>query len=222
MQLFVTDPDPQMCAIALDDKRVIKITLEVAQMISTVSGIGYRPTHEDHPLTHWVKKNLGWACSHYIALASEYSHRTGNCHASLERIADFAYSHRDSQPPAFGFFNYARNRKRGLDFSWVRDVHQAYRMYLRGRWMNDLRKPKWTNRTPPAWLDIGEGMGSDGQLLAMRARRMIGFATNGTHGHIPCPQCGDIIEWYCIGPANYVELRCITDDCVHFKEVLRQ
>lgn len=38
MNIFVVDEDPAICAEYLDDKRVVKMVLETAQMLSTALG----------------------------------------------------------------------------------------------------------------------------------------------------------------------------------------
>ena len=52
------------------------------------------------------------------------------------------------------FANCARNLERGVDYSDVDDVHQAYRMYMNDRWKeNNItltwrwgREPEWRNK----------------------------------------------------------------------------
>lgn len=67
MNIFVTDQCPIISAQALDNKRVIKIVMETAQLLSTAIFMNssvrydhlYKPTHQKHPCTIWTGLNLG-------------------------------------------------------------------------------------------------------------------------------------------------------------------
>ncbi len=70
-------------AQALDSKRVIKMVLETAQLLSTAIFINstivyddiYKPTHLKHPYTIWAPSTLGnweWLLQHFMALCDEY------------------------------------------------------------------------------------------------------------------------------------------------------
>ena len=91
MNLFVLDEDPKVAAELACDKHVVKMTLETAQMLSTVAhahGMGqwaYRPTHANHPCTLWVghsQENFEWAFQHGLSLGLEYSLRYRKTHKS--------------------------------------------------------------------------------------------------------------------------------------------
>lgn len=83
MQIFVTSSDPQQAAINLDDKRVCKMIVESAQIMSTVMherGIEgpYKPTHIHHPCVKWAgysKRNFQWLLEHFYYLLVEYKKR---------------------------------------------------------------------------------------------------------------------------------------------------
>ena len=155
MNLFVTDPSPVASATALDDRRLVKMTLETAQIICTaLHGRGvvvpYRPTHAAHPVVRWASEsdaNLGWTTQHLLALAHEYSRRFGRVHASAAAVASVLPRH-PCQPPD-GFANCARRAELGIDFTGVRPVHLAYRLYMQERWSREA--PKWTNAGRPSW-----------------------------------------------------------------------
>ena len=98
MNIFVTSPNPISSAIALDDKRVIKMILESCQMLNTTilrlggNGIGYKPTHQNHPCTLWVKEsfaNFEWLRLHMLALCREYSRRYNKTHACQRFMKHF-------------------------------------------------------------------------------------------------------------------------------------
>lgn len=168
MNLFVTDPGPAVCAAALDDKRVVNQLRETAQMLCTALhqwGCTHpalmREAHKHHPVTKWVGASVGnfaWTLDHFWALAEEKLRRWPNNpqHKNFTELSPLlgalALEHSEGIPGArMAFQNSARNQTLGLDFSSVRDVPEAYRLYMAERWKTDARPPRWTNTTPPAW-----------------------------------------------------------------------
>lgn len=167
MNLQATDSHPWISAVAMDDRRVSKMTLETAQMYCTATGLGdYKPTHETHPLITWCANNISWLIRFHHALAGEHFHRTGNIHKSFQDVGQYMIDPPVREPIAFR--NHARSphmsRETGtlltpgdltvpIDFSHMNDVHKAYRYYLRARWWMDSKPATWTNRQPPDWLD---------------------------------------------------------------------
>lgn len=156
MNLFITSECPRECAVALDDRRLIKAVLETAQLISTTLGVGYKPTHQHHPVTKWVgltKANLLWAYEHFLELGNEYSFRFGNrVHKCNELIPVFLtkLTFDTDGTKLTPFQNSARNVTLGLDYSHL-PVTQAYREYLKHKWVLDGIKARWTNQQKPAW-----------------------------------------------------------------------
>jgi len=78
MNIFVLDADPAYAARAHCDKHVPKMILESAQMLSTVFGGPYKPTHKNHPCTLWVaesRQNAEWLWVLADALNCEYKDR---------------------------------------------------------------------------------------------------------------------------------------------------
>lgn len=77
MNIFVLDYDPVLAAKYHCDKHM-KMILESAQMLSTVLGGPYRPTHKNHPCTKWVaesRSNAKWLWYMADALNCEYMDR---------------------------------------------------------------------------------------------------------------------------------------------------
>jgi hypothetical protein len=63
MNIFVLDSNFKKCDQFHCDKKVVKMILEYAQILSTVlrlNGIdyGYKKTHANHPCTLWIGKSL--------------------------------------------------------------------------------------------------------------------------------------------------------------------
>lgn len=178
MNIFATHPEPENCAKFLDDTRVIKMTLETAQILSTAyvmrvnpslcnnrsllqekrkfskeKGI-YIPTHHKHPVVIWTYTswaNYEWLCNYLSKLFKEYTKLSGKIHKTekenlLEKFYSFIPSHTEKMT---NFVNCAKNLDKGVDLSHIKDVHLAYRLYLKERWSRDIKPPTWKNREFP-------------------------------------------------------------------------
>lgn len=155
MNIFVTHPYPHRCAMALDDKRVVKMTLETAQLISNAiyhyNGCSfYKPTHLNHPCSKWVRRNshnYNWTLMHFISLLSEYKKRFNRVHKCSEHFEYMVDQYKKVPKGDFhGFFNCTPNQDL--------DAITAYRKYLMKKWTNDKITPKWTNSKPPLWSKL--------------------------------------------------------------------
>jgi hypothetical protein len=153
MNIFVTDINPSISARNLDDKRVVKMVLESAQMLSTalryhgVESAPYKSTHLNHPCNVWSREsraNYEWLLKHFIALCGEYTNRYGKIHKCAQYIRVFSDG-ADNIPAGSltPFANCAANKELGIDYKHMDDVHTAYMLYLNDRWENDKRIPTW-------------------------------------------------------------------------------
>lgn len=97
MNVFFLDRDPSRAARMLCDKHVVKMTLETAQILSTIVGGPYKPTHARHPSVLWAADNPGWVWEHFMALLDEYTYRYGKTHKCAE-VARFISSRLPSSP----------------------------------------------------------------------------------------------------------------------------
>ena len=78
MNIFILDDDPIQSATYHADKHISKMILESAQMLSTVLGGPYKPTHANHPCTLWTgrsRQNALWLWTLAMALNAEYRER---------------------------------------------------------------------------------------------------------------------------------------------------
>lgn len=91
MNIFVIDPDVTICARALDDKRLVKMILETAQLLCTAADhhghpvVPYRPTHHRHPCALWARATRGnfvWLQRLGHAYGQEYTYRFNRVHKS--------------------------------------------------------------------------------------------------------------------------------------------
>lgn len=155
MNIFVTSKYPIACAKALDDKRVIKMTLESCQLLSTalhplnISGAPYRKSHDNHPcakFTQASQENYNWVLAHFEALCHEYTYRFDKVHACEKFICLFKSASRHIQSRSLTPFVNCTN------FSEEKSVYTAYKKTLCAKWLADKRSPTWRKRRPPAWL----------------------------------------------------------------------
>lgn len=154
MNIFAIDDNTKTCALALDDKRLVKMVLETAQMLSGAMNIHgtagpYRPTHLGHPCTVWVSATQGnyqWTLNLFQELLSEYTFRYGRQHKCRELYEVFDFFSRHGLNDGLGRTTFAN-----CTIYKDKEVISAYKDYLRYKWDNDKRQPKWTNRQPPTW-----------------------------------------------------------------------
>lgn len=109
MNIFFLSLDPKEIAELSCDQHVIKIQLEICQMLYTAwfySGEedivqanapftktktrrGYKPAHKKHPMTMWIAsshENYLYACRIGIALTLEYTRRYGKVHTCARHL----------------------------------------------------------------------------------------------------------------------------------------
>lgn len=149
MNIFVLDTDPVKAAQAQCDAHVVKMTLESAQMLSSVlpeNLAPYRRTHYRHPCSVWARATEGnflWLAEHGLALADEYQFRYGKVHKSRAVIEE-CLKNRPSLPA--GRTEFAQAMPDGLKRP---DPVEAYRLF----YIEDKRRfAKWNKgRCAPAW-----------------------------------------------------------------------
>ena len=231
MSLFFPHASPLECAVVLDDKRVHSSLVETAHIIRAVIGTkGWRSTYHDgdpySPPVIWASQsdsNIRWVIDHRLALGIEYKLRTGRVHSTRGTTNDNHVEYAQGSPSPSLFIDEAHSPVRRLDFTGRKDVHTAYRMYLRALWRDCYRPPRWTNRGEPHWLDDSIPDNHhygviDKNRLTMRARFLVGFANVGDSGVIDCPRCGSEMTWDCPDNYNYVKIHCEDPDCIHLEE----
>jgi len=105
MNIFFLSLDPSEIAKMSCDQHVVKIQLEICQMLYTAheqsyvekcapytkdgKRRGYKPAHSKHPMTMWVGSNLEnylYACKIGIALTMEYSRRYKKIHTCARHL----------------------------------------------------------------------------------------------------------------------------------------
>ena len=147
MNIFVLDKDPVKAAHFACDKHVIKMLLETAQILSTVTGGPYRPTHVNHPCVLWAAEkpeNLAWLIAYGIALSHEYTARYGKIHKSGVVLAEIA----EKCPTTLDDSNKLTYIQCMPEQYKQDDVVAAYRAYYRGE---KVKFATWNHCETPTW-----------------------------------------------------------------------
>lgn len=137
------------------DKHVVKMILETAQILSTVSRLygieqGYKPTHKSHPVVKWATESLEnwiWTKNLGLALCSEYTHRYGKIHKTQAVLESL-----EPPPmPTIGFTTPPQcvPDEYRLDKDCFVEAYRKYYIFEKGN------IAKWSKRNPPSWfIDI--------------------------------------------------------------------
>jgi hypothetical protein len=153
MNIFATFPCPIRSAQYLDDKRVIKMILENAQMLSAAAhrhGVWreslYKVAYQNHPCTLWVGdsiSNVLWLYKHSIALNDIYMSNISFAeHKSMGVIRE-AVSLMIGHVHELGLTPFANCTPYKFEQSCV---HELYKKFMEEKWANDARKPTWKGR----------------------------------------------------------------------------
>ena len=96
MNIFYLHNDPAICAQLHNDKHVVKMIVETAQILSTAHFNNgshqpwmYKPTHKHHPCTVWAGSstaNYQWAWELGMELCKEYTYRYGKRHKTQDKL----------------------------------------------------------------------------------------------------------------------------------------
>lgn len=168
MNIFIIDKRPHECAKALCDLRLNKMILETAQLLCTAyrhwfpdrveeySEVIYKVTHENHPCSVWLRKDIGnyiWLLEYFECLYLEKVMRTNKPHLSYTKLRTMFYS--DEIVNAINELDYATIN---FDFNCsgiypsTGDVFDDYKLCLIQKWLQDNREPKLTLRGYPNFV----------------------------------------------------------------------
>lgn len=170
MNIFATDNCPVQSAINLDDKRVVKMILETAQMLSfvawsllpetdkilkdRVSGMykARRVSFAKHPCTLWAaqsRSNTEWLLDHGLAMCLIYTkiyHKKHKSEKVLRQFASFLPMMEDKGLTPFA--NCTEDKVSGLP------IITKYQQFMVLKWTKrDGRPPVWRKRKPPVWFN---------------------------------------------------------------------
>lgn len=105
MNIFLLDWDPKKCAQYHNDKHVVKMILETAQLLCGVHWMTggeapYKLSHKNHPCAIWVREDLEnylWLCELGLELCLEYNYRYKKTHKS-KLIIEWCLCNRPNLP----------------------------------------------------------------------------------------------------------------------------
>jgi hypothetical protein len=179
MNIFYVNSDPEVAARNMVDRHVVKMILETAQLLSTahrvidgeeyvgqsqsgrkakrwrlsgnVDAIMYAATHINHPSAVWVRENsanYNWLYDHLLALGREYTHRYGRTHLTIDKLKDIL----EDAPENIEQSNVMTKMPSCMDKQYIISLDPIinYRNYYNYGKTDLLR---WSNRTPPQWID---------------------------------------------------------------------
>jgi hypothetical protein len=152
MNIFFLDPDPAVAAKFHNDRHVVKMILESAQMLSTAcreSGLneGYKPCFQHHPCTQWASERFGnwnWLRRLALELNEEFKYRYDNedDHKSAVVVRQLP------EPPLPG--GRTKPAMAMPDYCKTENPIEAYRKYYREE---KDHLAEWTGRPVPNWYN---------------------------------------------------------------------
>jgi len=155
MNIFVLDRDVRKCAEYHNDKHVVKMILESAQLLCGVhhmveentDEVPYRLSHKNHPCSIWARENISnylWLCELGLELCKEYSYRYGKRHKSQD-VIEWCLINLPNIPEE----DFTEPPKAMPEEYKVDDVVQSYRNYYLG---DKKYFSKWKKREVPYWF----------------------------------------------------------------------
>ena len=159
MNIFILDENIQSAAEQHVDKHVVKMPLELAQLLCTAhrvinpdgpyQDILYKKTHFNHPCAIWVRENSAnyeWAFQMFSALANEYHYRYNKHHLSWMKLSGILFN----PPKDINVSDTMTPFAQAMPVQYKSDdaVH-SYRQYYLGEKHHLF---SWKNRDVPSWV----------------------------------------------------------------------
>lgn len=165
MNIFYLHSDPAIAARMHNDKHVVKMILESAQLLSTAhrlldgvdgvlpderNNILYKATHRNHPSAVWVRRELDhyrWVHDLLYFLIAEYRYRYKDRPHACERLQPYLLDAPRNIPTDGPMIMEAPPQCMPDDCKGS-DTVQAYRNYYA---KHKYHIGKWTRREQPEW-----------------------------------------------------------------------
>ena len=155
MNIFVLDWDVKKCAEFHNDKHVVKMILENAQLLCGVHHmthqvthqVPYKLSHKNHPCSIWARESLTnylWLCELGLELSKEYTYRYGRRHKSQD-VIEWCIENKPNIPDK----GFTEPPKAMPDKYKVKSVVESYRNYYNGE---KAHFSKWKHRQIPNWF----------------------------------------------------------------------
>ena len=101
MNIFDLDENPVKAAQYLCDKHIVKLALESAQILCTVSwecdvSAPYKSPHKKHPVVIWASEtlvNYDWLIEHALAICCEYHIRFDKKIHASQKVIEWCLEH---------------------------------------------------------------------------------------------------------------------------------
>lgn len=152
MNIFYLDKNTTKCAQYHNDKHVVKMILETAQLLCSAHWVTggnapYKLSHKNHPSSIWTREDLNnylWLCDLGIKLCWEYNHRYGKTHKTYDVLLWCSENHPDIPDNCF------TPPPLAMPEEYKEKCHvQSYRNY----YMGDKRGfCNWKDRQIPEWF----------------------------------------------------------------------
>lgn len=162
MNIFVLDYNQKLCAQYHNDRHVVKMILETAQILSSayyLNGLWckwmYKRTHENHPCVRWAARsaaNRAWLIKLGLELCDEYTYRFGRKHKTEDLLNLFETLSENVvgriSPPALAMPDACI--KFSIENFYTRAL-ESYRAYYI---LEKQHLAKWTRRGTPHWYKL--------------------------------------------------------------------
>ena len=153
MNIFYLDYDTSKCAKYHNDKHVVKMILETAQLLcgshwATGGEAPYTLSHKNHPCSIWARESLSnylYLCELGLELCYEYTYRYGKRHKSQD-VIEWCIVNK----PGIADIGFTEPAKAMPDEYKVESVVQSYRNYYMGAKSGFA---VWKNREKPFWFE---------------------------------------------------------------------
>lgn len=155
MNIFFLHIDPQKCAEMHVDKHIIKMALELTQLLCSahyMSNSEYKPpyklTHKNHPSAIWTRSstdNYKWLVSLGKELCKEYTYRYGKIHKCESYINDLG-----NNIPPLPDIGFTQPLQAMPDHYKEEDSIEAYRNYY---FYGKEHLHSWKKRNKPNWFE---------------------------------------------------------------------
>jgi len=155
MNIFFLHIDPKTCAEMHVDKHVVKMILELAQLLCSAHHLSnseyeppYKLTHKNHPSSIWTrssKDNYIWLVCLAKELCKEYTYRYGKTHKTETYIDDLAQN-----IPPLPETGFTQPLQAMPDEYKEKDSIDAYRNYY---FYAKKHLHSWKKRQKPEWFD---------------------------------------------------------------------
>jgi hypothetical protein len=156
MNIFYLDSNARLAAQYHNDKHVVKMILETAQLLSTAHHILdgdkaiasiYKSTHKNHPSAVWARQsnsNYNWLYNLFCELCNEYTHRYGKVHLTDTKLRSVL----KQLPVNINSGTFTQPTQAMPDEYKNVDAVTAYRAYYRS---SKAHLAAWTKQSTPSW-----------------------------------------------------------------------